>query len=73
MHYSQLRHMELSVKRYLPSDRRATVLDVGSRNVNDKVATHKQLLKGRDVDYLGIDLQDGPNVDRVMTKPYRFP
>ena len=49
------------------------VLEVGSRNKNAELRTHRQLMTGRKVSYIGIDLLPGHNVDRVMDKPYSFP
>ncbi|MFG3406123.1 methyltransferase type 11 [Streptomyces sp. NPDC048142] len=35
--------------------------------------THRALLAGHRIDYFGVDVRDGPNVDAVMTNPYRIP
>lgn len=73
MHFSQRQHMALSIKRYMSTATHFTVVDLGSRNANDSLPTHEDLLTEHDVDYIGIDLMPGPNVDLVMPKPYTFP
>ncbi len=65
--------MELCVREYMPTEGRHRVVDLGSRISPNQALTHRDLLTGRDVEYVGVDVQDGPNVDRVMKKPYRIP
>jgi SAM-dependent methyltransferase len=48
----------------------ATVLDVGSYNVN---GTYRPLVESCGYRYTGLDMQAGPNVDIVAHEPYRFP
>ena len=57
----------------MPMEGHLHVLEVGSRNSSAEDRTHRELMKGRDVAYLGIDLLPGHNVDLVMKKPYTFP
>lgn len=73
MHQSAYDHMTLCVDTYMPKDRRYRVLDLGSRLSPGQALTHRGLLADRDVDYLGVDVQPGNNVDVVMRKPYRIP
>ncbi|MFM9367035.1 methyltransferase domain-containing protein [Streptomyces sp. Da 82-17] len=73
MHRSAYEQMALCIEEYMPTDRRQRVVDLGSRISDGQKLTHQELLKGRDIDYCGVDVWDGPNVDRVMTKPYRVP
>jgi SAM-dependent methyltransferase len=72
MHTSALAHMQLSVDTYLKKGRHYDVLDLGSQAAGN-MRTHREVLVGYDVDYVGVDVVDGPNVDIVMTKPYRIP
>ncbi|MFI6873188.1 methyltransferase domain-containing protein [Streptomyces sp. NPDC050400] len=73
MHASAYAHMKLCVDQYLPAEGRHRVVDLGSRISDKQVRTHRALLTGHDIDYVGVDVLDGRNVDRVMTKPYRIP
>ncbi|MEV3859298.1 methyltransferase domain-containing protein [Streptomyces sp. NPDC050095] len=73
MHPSAYAHMKLCVEQYLPADGRHRLVDLGSRISDKQTRTHRSLLTGRDLDYIGVDVLDGRNVDRVMKKPYRIP
>ncbi|MFJ9621486.1 methyltransferase domain-containing protein [Streptomyces sp. NPDC101181] len=84
MHRSAYEQMELCVKEYLPVEGPAgpgaasgggvyRVVDLGSRVSGKQTRTHRALLAGHRIDYFGVDVQDGPNVDAVMKKPYRIP
>jgi len=73
MHASARTMMARCIERYLDTDRRQRVLDFGSRINVGQTQSHRDLLKGYDVSYLGVDVTDGPNVDVVMQAPYRLP
>ena len=73
MHPSAQEHMALSIETYMPKGRRYRVVDFGSRISQSQIATHRELLKDHDYDYIGVDIEAGPNVDVVMKKPYRVP
>ncbi|MEU4260300.1 methyltransferase domain-containing protein [Streptomyces argenteolus] len=73
MHRSAYEQMELCVREYLPTSRGYRVVDLGSRISGKQTRTHRALLAGHEVDYFGVDVLDGPNVDAVMTRPYRIP
>ena len=73
MHKSAYKQMELCVKEYMPANRRHRVVDLGSRVSDKQSVTHRDMLGQHDIDYVGVDVLDGPNVDAVMTKPYRIP
>ncbi|MFD3657232.1 methyltransferase domain-containing protein [Streptomyces sp. NPDC058620] len=73
MHQSAYEQMELCIEEYLPRTRRHRVVDLGSRISGKQTRTHRGLLAGHDIDYFGVDVLDGPNVDAVMKRPYRIP
>ncbi|MFD4697254.1 methyltransferase domain-containing protein [Streptomyces niveus] len=73
MHRSAYEQMELCVKEYMPTTGRHRVVDLGSRISPKQSLTHRGLLGERDVEYIGVDVLDGPNVDIVMPAPYRIP
>ncbi|WP_189320926.1 class I SAM-dependent methyltransferase [Streptomyces flaveus] len=73
MHRSAYEQMELCVKEYMPTNRRHRVVDLGSRVSDKQSVTHKDMLGQHDIDYVGVDVLDGQNVDVVMAKPYRIP
>jgi hypothetical protein len=65
--------MALSVKRYMEKGRRYDVLDVGSGTSPNQTMTHRSILEGYDIDYTGVDVRAGDNIDTVMPKPYKIP
>lgn len=69
MHKSAMLRMRWFVNHYVPHDRHIRVLDVGSYDVN---GSYRELFQGRDVDYVGLDMSDGPNVDYVPKNPYQW-
>lgn len=69
MHISAMKRMEWFVNNYIPEDRHIRVLDVGSYNVN---GCYKPLFKGFDCEYVGVDIEKGPNVDIVLEDPYSW-
>lgn len=73
MHRSAYEQMQLCIEEYLPRSRRHRVVDLGSRISGKQTRTHRGLLADHDIDYFGVDVLDGPNVDAVMTRPYRIP
>jgi SAM-dependent methyltransferase len=73
MHQSAYDQMELCVQEYMPTGRRLKVVDLGSRVSGRQSVTHRDMLGEHDIDYVGVDVRKGPNVDAVMTKPYRIP
>ncbi len=46
------------------------VLDVGSYDFN---GSYKLLFPESEFDYIGIDMESGPNVDQVVNTPYHWP
>src|SRR4051812_44234115 len=73
LHPSAHAQMALSVKRYMQKGRHYDVLDFGSGTSPNQTMTHRSLLEGYDVDYQGVDVRAGNNIDTVMPKPYRVP
>jgi len=72
MHTSAMNHMQLSVDQYLTKGRHYDVLDFGSQAAGNG-RTHREVLVDHDVNYVGVDVVAGENVDVVMKKPYRIP
>lgn len=73
MHNSAIAKMRLAVERYMSPAQKCKVLDVGSRVVREGHRTHREIFTGYSIDYIGIDVAAGPNVDVVMAEPYTFP
>lgn len=76
MHRSAYKQMRRVVDEFVPTDRRLRVVDIGSGTSPERIAagmTHKALFDGHDADVIGVDLFQAPNVDVVLTKPYRLP
>jgi SAM-dependent methyltransferase len=53
--------------------RKLNVLDVGSRIAETNQTTYKTIVKDIGWDYLGLDIEQGINVDIVCESPYKFP
>lgn len=70
MHKSSLEHVSRLVDSYLSNAQAINVLDIGSYDVN---GSYKQFFSKPGWKYTGVDLAAGPNVDVVLTSPYRFP
>lgn len=70
MHKSSLEHVSRLVDSYLSNAQAIQVLDIGSYDVN---GSYKQFFAKPSWKYTGVDLAAGPNVDVVLTSPYRFP
>lgn len=68
MHRSAMKRMEWFIQNYIPKDKQTRVLDVGSYNVN---GCYRDLFRTYpNVEYVGLDLSSGPNVDVVPENPY---
>ncbi|MBS4095584.1 MAG: methyltransferase domain-containing protein [Sulfuricella sp.] len=70
MHLSSYQNMEKLVGRYLDPAQPLTVFDIGSYDVN---GSYRPLFDKPGWQYRGVDLGAGPNVDIVLTSPYRLP
>lgn len=69
MHKSAILRMQWFVENYIPMDRHIRVLDVGSCDVN---GSYRMLFHGMDVDYIGLDMANGLNVNYVPYDPYQW-
>jgi SAM-dependent methyltransferase len=70
MHSSSLEHMTRLVQGRLQPGRPLHVIDIGSYDVN---GSYRPLFERPGWRYTGVDLEPGPNVDVVLTSPYRLP
>ena len=70
MHLSSLEHVERLVAKYLVNRPSLSVIDIGSYDVN---GSYKQFFQQPGWRYTGVDLAAGPNVDLVLSSPYRLP
>lgn len=68
MHRSTMLRMEWFVNNYIKEDNKR-VLDVGSYSVN---GSYRDLFRDKKVEYVGLDIEAGPNVDIVMDEPYAW-
>ncbi|HEY8063934.1 MAG TPA: class I SAM-dependent methyltransferase [Methylosinus sp.] len=70
MHKSSLLRMEWFTQTYLArQDHKIRVLDVGSCGVN---GTYRAYFQHPRFDYVGLDIEAGPNVDFVPRSPYSW-
>lgn len=68
MHVSTMLRMEWFIKNYIGSDSNGKkLLDVGSYSVN---GSYRDLVKEYNVEYVGLDIVPGPNVDVVVEDNY---
>jgi SAM-dependent methyltransferase len=72
VHISSYTHAKDLVQRYLtPMQTQSLhIFDIGSYDVN---GSYKDLFLNEHWNYTGIDMRAGPNVDKVMTNPYKLP
>ena len=69
MHESSLKRMRWFKERYIDQAGKYKVLDVGSYNVN---GCYKEIFEGDNVEYHGLDMEHGPNVDIVPKMAYKW-
>ena len=69
MHKSSILRMQWFVDNYVSKiiKNEVKVLDVGSYDLN---GSYKHLFNERKYNYTGLDMEDGPNVDIVLSNPY---
>ena len=68
MHYTALKHFKIFSQQYL-QNKRLKVIDFGSFSVNGDL---KKIIIQKH-DYVGLDIEKGPNVDIIMKDPYKIP
>lgn len=68
MHLSSLIEMKKFFNKYV-SNEKIIIVDIGSYNVN---GSYKRLIKSNNK-YIGIDIEEGPNVDVVLNYQYKLP
>lgn len=68
MHPAAMTAMSGMIQRYTGEN--ASVIDVGSLDVN---GNYRGLIESRGWSYVGLDLQEGNNVDIVAESPYNYP
>lgn len=61
--------MESFVNNYVVGGKGKRVLDIGSYNVN---GSYRTLFDNIDIEYVGLDIEEGPNVDVVADKLYSW-
>lgn len=69
MHKSTMHRMKWFVDHYVEGGSGKKVLDVGSYDVN---GSYRRLFDQIDIQYVGLDIEAGPNVDIVMDHPYSW-
>lgn len=69
MHKSSMLRMKSFVETYVEGGAGKRVLDVGSFNVN---GCYKELFSNTGMDYIGLDIEKGSNVDVVMDDSYHW-
>ncbi|UCU98573.1 methyltransferase domain-containing protein [Acidovorax radicis] len=69
MHPSAMHNGALFFETYLASHAQATVLDIGSQDVNGSL----RALASPGMNYVGLDFAAGPGVDLVLDDPYHLP
>jgi SAM-dependent methyltransferase len=73
VHTSAMAQMRGCVETYLSRGRRYRVVDFGSRISDGQLNSHHDVFSEYDVDYVGVDIDEGRNVDVVMKRPYTIP
>jgi SAM-dependent methyltransferase len=68
-----MNRMTECIEKYLNKQQHYQVLDFGSFINTGQAAHHRLLLADYDCDIIGVDIQAGRNVDKVMERPYRIP
>jgi SAM-dependent methyltransferase len=65
--------MKRAIEKYVSHKRHLDILELGSGTSPGQRKTHRSLFDLVDHTYLGVDVQAGPTVDRVMPAPYTIP
>lgn len=67
MHEATMNQMKKFAEKYLDTNTKLKILDVGSYNVN---GSYKKLFDNPNWQYVGLDIEEGPNVDIVAPGLY---
>ena len=67
MHESSMLRMKWFASKYLDSSRKLKILDVGAYDVN---GCYKEIFTSKGHDYVGLDMEEGPNVDITPQSAY---
>ena len=75
MHYECLYTMKGFVKKYLDSNKKLRILEVGSLDVSppEKNLIFRRYFDNPNWEFIGLDIVDGNNVDVVTKEPYNYP
>ncbi|MGX1740434.1 methyltransferase domain-containing protein [Bosea sp. NPDC055353] len=73
MHSSAYNHMKAKIEKYLVPGKPYDIVEIGSRIVDEQKLSHRTLLGDFRHSYIGLDVEEGLNVDVVMREPYRIP
>lgn len=68
MHISSYENMLKATEKHL-KNKTGTVLDIGSYDVN---GSYKPIFVAKGFNYIGADLEKGPNVDVILSNPYKY-
>lgn len=69
MHRSSKKRMGEFVQKYLDHSRKLRILDVGSYDIN---GSYKELFTSPNWEYVGADIEEGPNVDILLKHHYQW-
>lgn len=69
MHESSYNEMKVNLDKYA----KGLVADIGSMSKNGAKTYRDFMKRYSGIEYIGIDIESGPNVDIVMTGPYTIP
>jgi len=70
MHETSFKIMEAFIKYYLNIDKHLQIYDIGSREVNGN--SYKKLFLNGCWNYIGVDTEQGKNVDIKLKDPYKW-
>ena len=69
MHESSMLRMEWFANKYLQNKNKLKILDVGSYDVN---GCYREIFTDKGHDYVGLDMEEGPNVDICPKSTYAW-
>ena len=72
MHDTAFLNAKLFFDSYVNKKPNTKILDVGSSGLNENIPVLRSL-KREDAEYIGMDLENGPNVDIILTDVFNFP